>query len=158
HRRIGSDVEHADANSAATAAAAAINGNHSARYGRHNRGHTAMKAVGKGILRRRHLLATATTLVAIGAIVGCKGAETTKAATTPIGMVVGPENIAVVKAEQLRSGPAISGNLEPEFQATVRAEIGGAILQTKAEQGDRVGAGAELARIDDAVLREAELA
>jgi RND family efflux transporter MFP subunit len=118
-----------------------------------------MTGVGTGtLLRRHHLLATATMLVALSAIVGCKGTETTKAATTPIGMVVGPENIAIVKAEQLRSGPAISGNLEPEMQATVRAEIGGAILQTMAEQGDRVGAGASLARIDDAVLREAELA
>jgi RND family efflux transporter MFP subunit len=115
--------------------------------------------VGKATGFRRHpLLATATALVALTAIAGCKGTEATKAATTPAGMVVGPENVAVVKAEQLRSGPALSGNLEPEMQATVRAEVGGAVLQTMAEQGDRVSAGQPLARIDDAVLREAELA
>jgi membrane fusion protein (multidrug efflux system) len=91
------------------------------------------------------------------AVAACKGTDTTKAATTTPGMIVGPENIAVVSAQQIRSGPAISGNLEPEEQATVRAEIGGAILQTLAEQGQSVSKGALLARIDDAVLREAEL-
>jgi len=87
----------------------------------------------------------------------CKGADATKAATTPAGMAVGPENIAVVKAQQIRSGPAISGTLAPEEQANVRAEIGGAVLSVSAEQGQRVAKGAVLARIDDANMREAEL-
>jgi RND family efflux transporter, MFP subunit len=118
-----------------------------------------MNVVGKRtFFRQRRSFAIIAAITALGAVVGCKGTESTKAATTPIGMVVGPENIAVVKAEQLRSGPAISGNLEPEVQATVRAEVGGAILETMVEQGDRVRRGQTLARIDDAVLRQAELA
>lgn len=90
---------------------------------------------------------------------GCKGssADTTKAATTPSGMIVGPENIAIVKAEQIRSGPAISGALAPEEQATVRAEVGGAVLRTFVEQGQRVTKGSPLVRLDDAALRETEL-
>jgi RND family efflux transporter MFP subunit len=72
-------------------------------------------------------------------------------------MVVGPENIAIVAAKQIRSGPAISGTLQAEEQATVRAEVGGAILQTYAEQGDQVRKGEVLARIDDTALRAAEL-
>ena len=88
----------------------------------------------------------------------CKGTNTTKAATTPNAMIVGPENIAVVKAQEIRSGPALSGNLEPETQANVRAEVGGAVLQTLAEQGERVSSGQVLAKIDDSALREAELA
>ena len=101
----------------------------------------------------------ATTVLAISAVLaGCKGADSAKATNAPIGMIVGPENIAVVKASQIRSGPAISGNLEAESQATVRAEVGGAVLETMAEQGDRVSAGAPLARLDDATLRANELA
>jgi membrane fusion protein, multidrug efflux system len=100
----------------------------------------------------------AALILATGAVTACKGANTSKAATMPTAMVVGPENIAVVKAQEIRSGPALSGNLEPESQANVRAEVGGAVLQTRAEQGDRVSAGQELARIDDSALREAELA
>jgi RND family efflux transporter MFP subunit len=108
--------------------------------------------------RTRRALGAATTVLAAGALASCKGTNTTKAATTPNAMIVGPENIAVVKAQEIRSGPALSGNLEPEVQATVRAEVGGAVLQTHAEQGDRVSAGQELVRIDDSALRETELA
>jgi multidrug efflux pump subunit AcrA (membrane-fusion protein) len=72
-------------------------------------------------------------------------------------MAVGPENVAIVKAQQIRSGPAISGTLAPEEQANVRSEIGGAVLSVSAEQGQRVAKGAVLARIDDANMREAEL-
>ncbi len=112
---------------------------------------------GETILRTPALRITLTLALSAG-FAACKGAESTKAATTPIGMVVGPENIAIVKAEEIRSGPAISGNLEPEAQAAVRAEVGGAVLQTFAEQGDRVNAGQVLAKIDDAAMRESELA
>jgi membrane fusion protein, multidrug efflux system len=101
---------------------------------------------------------TTTMLVlALGALAACKGAGDTKAATTPAAMLVGPENVAIVRAQQIRSGPAISGTLEPEEQATVRAEVAGAVLQTLAEQGQRVAKGQTLARIDDSALREAEL-
>src|SRR4029079_11790594 len=99
------------------------------------------------------VLATAATVAASG----CKGADATKAATTPTGMAVGPENVAIVKAQQIRSGPAISGTLAPEEQTNVRSEIGGAVLSVSAEQGQRVAKGAVLARIDDANMREAEL-
>jgi RND family efflux transporter MFP subunit len=99
-------------------------------------------------------VATAIVLVAV---VGCKGADASKAATTTPTMLVGPENVAVVQSQQIRSGPAVSGTLQPEEQATVRAEIGGTVLQTFAEQGQRVGKGQVLARIDDSSLREAEL-
>jgi RND family efflux transporter MFP subunit len=101
---------------------------------------------------------TSSAIIVLAALaVGCKGADTSKAATTPSGVMVGPENVAVVKAQEIRSGPAISGTLEPEEQATVRAEVGGAVLRTAAEQGQRVAKGALLAAIDDATLREAEL-
>lgn len=97
-------------------------------------------------------------LVALVALAGCKGADESKAASGPSAMLVGPENIAIVKAQEIRSGPAISGNITPEEQATVRAEVGGAVLSTSAEQGQAVSKGQVLARIDDATLREAELA
>lgn len=110
----------------------------------------------KTVSRRRRFLYT-VSLAAAATVAGCKGTDTTKAATTPAAMLVGPENIAIVKAEQIRSGPAISGTLQPEDQANVRAEVGGTVLQTYAEQGQRVAKGKVLARIDDAALRETEL-
>jgi RND family efflux transporter MFP subunit len=112
---------------------------------------------GRITLRRRGTSSITIAALAFAALVGCKGADTGKAATTPSTMVVGPENIAVVSAQQIRSGPAISGTLQPEDQANVRAEVGGTVLSTSAEQGQRVAKGAVLARIDDAALRETEL-
>ncbi|HEY4304250.1 MAG TPA: efflux RND transporter periplasmic adaptor subunit [Gemmatimonadaceae bacterium] len=106
----------------------------------------------------RNAVIAGTSLVALFAVAGCKGADESKAASLPSTMLVGPENISVVKAEEIRSGPAISGNITPEEQASVRAEVGGAVLSTTAEQGQAVSKGQTLARIDDATLREAELA
>lgn len=81
------------------------------------------------------------------------GSDSTAAAT----MMVGPENIEVVRSEQIATGPAISGSLAAEREATVRAQIPGPILSTHADQGSRVPAGALLARIDDRTLRDAFL-
>lgn len=102
-------------------------------------------------------LTVVAVVLAASALAACRGADTGKAATTPAAMIVGPENIAVVAAQQIRSGPAISGTLQPEDQANVRAEVGGTVLSTAAEQGQRVSKGDVLARIDDSALREAQL-
>ena len=108
-------------------------------------------------LRHRGIITTAALAFVTGGA-ACKGApDTTKAATTTPGMIVGAENIAIVKAQQIRSGPAISGSLTPEEQATVRAEVGGPVLQTYVEQGQHVNKGSPLVRIDDATLRESVL-
>ncbi|HTR78126.1 MAG TPA: efflux RND transporter periplasmic adaptor subunit [Gemmatimonadaceae bacterium] len=86
-------------------------------------------------------------------VAGCARGSATPLKLPP-GMVVGPENIAVVKRQRISLGPPITGTLTPEEQATIRAEVGGAVLQTDAEQGQRVDKGATLLRIDDAALRQ----
>src|SRR4051812_8569755 len=87
----------------------------------------------------------------------CKQDETDAAAaetTASSAMSVGPEAIAIVKAEEIRSGPALSGQLSAETQSTVRAEVSGAVLQTFVDVGAAVHAGQELARIDDSGIRD----
>ncbi|MBL8960851.1 MAG: efflux RND transporter periplasmic adaptor subunit [Gemmatimonadetes bacterium] len=99
--------------------------------------------------------------VALGAVAACGGPEASAKdateAATPMTMNVGPENIAVVSRELVSSGPAISGSLAAEREATVRAEVPGPVLQTLADQGSRVARGALLARIDDRTMRDAFL-
>jgi membrane fusion protein, multidrug efflux system len=112
---------------------------------------------GSNLRRRSSAVLIGTPLFALAALAGCKGAGESKAASAPAAMLVGPENISIVKAEEIRSGPAVSGTLTPEEQASVRAEVGGTVLQTMAEQGQPVSRGQVLARIDDSALREAEL-
>lgn len=73
------------------------------------------------------------------------------------GVTVGPENIVLAREGVVQSGPTISGSLEPERQATLRAQVAGPILQTYAEQGQAVKRGELLVRIDDTALRDAYL-
>jgi membrane fusion protein, multidrug efflux system len=99
------------------------------------------------------LLLAATTLSVSACKKGDAEATPAKAET----MLVGPENVTVVRSEQIRSGPAISGSLSPERSATIRAEMSGAVVQTYAEAGQRVSRGQALAQIDAAVLRDQAL-
>lgn len=79
----------------------------------------------------------------------------TSAATDAV--LVGNENVVVVKNEELRTGPTLSGTIEAERNATVRAEVPGAVLETMAEPGQHVSAGATLARLDDSAIRDQAL-
>jgi membrane fusion protein (multidrug efflux system) len=78
-------------------------------------------------------------------------AETAKAET----MVVGPENIAVAANGSIMTGPSISGTLEPDREAVLRAQVSGSVLQTHADQGQAVNAGTVLARIDASGIQDA---
>src|SRR5438477_8414790 len=78
-------------------------------------------------------------------------AETTKTET----MVVGPENIAVATTGSIMTGPTISGTLEPEREAVLRAQVQGSVLQTYADQGQAVSPGTVLARIDATGIQDA---
>lgn len=75
-------------------------------------------------------------------------------AVTPAPTSVSAENIEVVAVQRISSGPAISGSLAAEREATVRAQVAGPVLSTSAEQGSRVSAGQVLARIDDRTMRD----
>lgn len=105
--------------------------------------------------RVQRVVIGAATLLVLG---GCKRDEPpAESAQLPPVVTVGRENIAVATTTQLQSGPPISGTLEPDRAATVRAEVGGTVLQSNFEEGDRVKEGAVLARIEDAALRDQAL-
>jgi len=78
-------------------------------------------------------------------------AETTKLES----ITVGPENIAIATSGSIMAGPTISGTLEPEREAVLRAQVQGSVLQTYADQGQAVSAGTVLARIDATGLQDA---
>jgi RND family efflux transporter MFP subunit len=103
--------------------------------------------------------ATAGALLAIAALsVGaCKKNDASAEPAKTETMLVGPENVTVVRAEQIRTGPALSGSLTPERSATIRSEMSAAVINTYAEAGQRVGSGQPLAQLDAAVLREQQL-
>ncbi|HMG71819.1 MAG TPA: efflux RND transporter periplasmic adaptor subunit [Gemmatimonadaceae bacterium] len=96
---------------------------------------------------------------ALAAISACsKGddasaAETAKTET----MVVGLENITVATNGSIMIGPSISGTLEPDREAVLRAQVSGSVLQTYADQGQAVSAGTVLARLDATGIQDAYL-
>ncbi|HEU4588112.1 MAG TPA: efflux RND transporter periplasmic adaptor subunit [Gemmatimonadales bacterium] len=98
------------------------------------------------------LAAAALVLAACG-----RGKDQAGAPAEPPVTILGPESIVVIDSVNLRTGPKISGTLQPEVEAQVRAEVGGTVLQTYAEQGQRVAKGTLLARIDQRAVEDAYL-
>ena len=110
-------------------------------------------------IRRRGAIqgSFAVGLLLAGVVVaGCRGtkAEDANAESAPPPTTVGSENIVVVAQADLATGPSIAGNLQAAQEATVRAQIGGTVLQTLVDEGSRVGTGTLLARIDDRTIRD----
>lgn len=102
-------------------------------------------------------IGVATAVLASGA---CrKGGSDAKAEGAPAATTVevGAENVAVVGTSRIEAGPAISGSLEAERQASIRAQIGGTVLAVPVEQGQTVAAGTVLARLDDSAVRDSYL-
>jgi len=93
----------------------------------------------------------ATILVALAStiLLSCGGQPDEAAASTAASAVtVGPDNLVVVTPQPLTSGPAFSGTLKHEREASVRAQLAGSVLQAYVDQGQTVAAGTILARIE----------
>ena len=101
----------------------------------------------------------AATLIALSALlvaIACgKGDNASAAETKNEAMTVGAENIVITTNGAIMTGPALSGTLEPDREAVIRAEVSGRVLQTYADQGQAVNAGAVLARIDATGIQDA---
>jgi RND family efflux transporter MFP subunit len=101
--------------------------------------------------------ALAAALILVG-IAGCNrdddAGATTTTETPETAVTIGPENIAIATVAELRSGPTMSGSLEPVQAATVRAEVAGQVLRTEVEAGQGVKRGQLIARLDDRAVEE----
>ncbi|MBA3670824.1 MAG: efflux RND transporter periplasmic adaptor subunit [Gemmatimonadaceae bacterium] len=109
--------------------------------------------------RARRALAFSLAAAGILTLASCKKTDdaSAAAATKLETKLVGPENVTVVRTEQIRTGPALSGSLQAERTATIRAEMSGAVVRTFADAGQRVSRGQPLAQIDASVLRDQAL-
>jgi len=113
-----------------------------------------MKTMYRNKSRIPALLFGLSVLITLGACKKGDEAAAAEAAKNAV-LTVGAENIVVATNGSIMSGPQISGTLEPEREAVMRAEIGGRVLQTYAEQGQSVNAGTVLARIDASGIQDA---
>ncbi len=106
-------------------------------------GHTALLGL---------LLASSTV-----GLTACGKKDTADAQVVEQPTLVSPENIGVVDTMRISSGPALSGELSAERSASVRSEVSGSVIQVYVEAGQKVAAGAQLARIDAGTAAAAEL-
>ena len=77
-----------------------------------------------------------------------------KAAADTAPLIVSPEDLHTVKSTALASGPAITGTIQPERRADLRAEVQAIVLQVLKENGDTVKRGDLLVRLDATTIRD----
>ncbi|WP_377703929.1 efflux RND transporter periplasmic adaptor subunit [Pseudoduganella sp. UC29_71] len=68
---------------------------------------------------------------------------------------IAPEDLVTVETNALASGPVVTGSIEPERKADMRAEVGAVVMQVLKENGEPVKKGDLLVRLDDTSLRDA---
>ncbi|QJR13795.1 efflux RND transporter periplasmic adaptor subunit [Usitatibacter palustris] len=99
-------------------------------------------------------------LVLVLALAACgkgPGAGPQKGAPAAPGqpLLLSAEDVHTVKNTALASGPSITGSVQPERRADLRAEVPAVVLQVLKENGDVVRKGDLLVRLDDTSIRDA---
>ncbi|MEN9396945.1 MAG: hypothetical protein RLZ81_1475 [Pseudomonadota bacterium] len=93
----------------------------------------------------------ATSLTACDKSPG-KGDSKKEASAQPAKLVIAPEDFITVQANAVASGPVVTGSIQPERKADLRAEVSAVVLQVLKENGDVVRRGDVLARLDQTAI------
>jgi len=102
----------------------------------------------------RAILAAVVVLSA-GSLLGCKKAPPASAdAAAQQPLLVSPEDVQTMGNSAFSTGPVITGSIEPERRADLRAEVQAVVLQVLKENGERVKKGELLVRLDDTAIRD----
>ena len=89
------------------------------------------------------------------ALVACKKpeADADKAAES-VALSLGNEDILQLGTAEHGTGPVISGSLQPEMRADLRAEVSAMVIKVHKENGEAVRKGDVLVTLDSSVLRD----
>ncbi len=104
----------------------------------------------------------AVLAASLGGLAGCAkvagsgGADAANAApaTAAAPLLISSEDIFTLHSSALASGPSITGSVQPERRADLRAEVSAVVLAVLKENGDPVRRGDLLVRLDDTAIRE----
>lgn len=104
----------------------------------------------------RQLGLVAAVVFCVVSFAGCgKGASgNTAAKEAQVKMLISPEDLLTVSSSALASGPSITGSIEPERRADLRAEVSAVVLAVLKENGDPVKRGDLLVRLDQTSIRD----
>jgi membrane fusion protein (multidrug efflux system) len=72
----------------------------------------------------------------------------------PVKLLLAPEDLLTVSSSALASGPVVTGSVQPERKADLRAEVSAIVLQVLKENGEVVKRGDVLLRLDDTSIRD----
>ena len=69
-------------------------------------------------------------------------------------LLIAPEDLYTVQSNALTTGPSITGSVQPERRADLRAEVQAVVLQVVRENGEPVRRGDLILRLDDTAIRQ----
>ena len=96
------------------------------------------------------LLAVISSFLLAGCDRTPAGATTAGAAT----LLIAPEDVILVRTATLGSGPLVTGTIQPDRRADLRAEVPAVVLAVLKENGEAVRKGDLLVRLDDTAIRD----
>ena len=80
------------------------------------------------------------------------GSKASAAAERPL--LISAEDLIVLRNDDLASGPVITGTVQPERRADLRAEVSAVVLQVLKDNGETVKRGDLLMRLDQTSIRD----
>ncbi|HEU6456161.1 MAG TPA: biotin/lipoyl-binding protein, partial [Roseateles sp.] len=106
------------------------------------------------LIRTARGLMTLTALAAMLTVTGCKKPANADEAKTPPTLQLSPEDRLVLGESEHSSGPLITGAVQPERRADLRAEVSAVVQQVFKENGELVRKGDLLVRLDATSIRD----
>lgn len=107
------------------------------------------------MMKTKNVLAFLLTAALLGVAWACsRQSSAEEAPKETAAAVVGPENIILATADTIRTGPSVSGVLDAERTASLRAELGAQVIAVLVEPGQTVVAGQTLIRLDATGIRD----
>jgi RND family efflux transporter MFP subunit len=102
----------------------------------------------------RSILLLLAVAAAASALSGCNKGQDAKAALVPSTLLVAPEDVITLQPSAVASGPLITGSIQPDRRADLRAEVSAVVLAVLKENGQPVVKGDLLVRLDDTSIRD----
>ena len=102
-------------------------------------------------------LILATALVAAcgkGGPGGPGAGKVGEAKSAPATLLLAPEDLRTLSLSARAQGPVVTGSVQPERRADLRAEVSSVVLQVFKENGEAVRRGDLLVRLDDTAIRD----
>ena len=108
--------------------------------------------------RSTPIAAALALALALGLLAGCHrpgaGGPADAASAPAPALLISPEDVRTVGLQAHASGPVITGSVQPERRADLRAEVSAVVLQVIKENGEAVHKGDLLVRLDDTSIRD----